>query len=232
MKACLIISGGEYCAVPDDMSSAISECEFVIACDKGLEYAQEMGIKVDLALGDFDSFCGSPEEIECAHCENDENGKGENGEDGGIGMKVVRLPAEKDDTDTFFAIKEALKYGYKDIVILCALGKRLDHEIANIQSALYAVKNGARVEIIGGDERLHFFSDGKLTLKKRDGFSLSVFSLTDQCEGVCERGTKYTLENATLENSFPIGVSNEWAEDEAEISVGKGVLLVVESRLR
>lgn len=212
MKACLIISGGEYSAVDEKI---VSKCEFVIACDKGIEYAQKMNVKVDLALGDFDSFSGGYEKIEL-------NGK----------MHVVRLPAEKDDTDTFVAIKEAVTRGFKDIVIACALGKRLDHELANMQSAVYAVKNGARVEMISRNENLYFFSNGKVTLERREGFSLSVFSLSDKCEEVFERGTKYTLENAILENSFPVGVSNEWAEDVAEISVGKGIILVVESRLR
>ena len=212
MKSCLIISGGEYSAIDEKV---VAKCEFVIACDKGIEYAQQMNIKVDLALGDFDSFLGNYEKIEL-----DEK------------IHVMRLPAEKDYTDTFVAITEAIKRGFKDIVIACALGRRLDHGLANMQSAVYAVKNGARVEMISCDEHLYFFSNGTVTLERREGFSLSVFSLSDKCEGIFERGTKYTLENAMLENSFPIGVSNEWAEDVAEISAGKGVILVVESRLR
>ena len=67
---------------------------------------------------------------------------------------------------------------------------------------------------------------------KTAGSSLSVFSLTDASYGVYEKGTKYTLDNAVLTNSFPLGVSNEWAENTAEIGVKDGILLVVESVLR
>jgi thiamine pyrophosphokinase len=44
-------------------------------------------------------------------------------------------------------------------------------------------------------------------------------------------GTKYTLTDAELENSFPLGVSNEWAADAATVSVTAGTLLIVLSKL-
>ncbi|MCI6178908.1 MAG: hypothetical protein MR662_00220, partial [Treponema porcinum] len=76
------------------------------------------------------------------------------------------------------------------------------------------------------------FKNSSVTLEKTAGTSLSVFSITDASYGVYEKGTKYTLDNAVLTNSFPLGVSNEWAENTAEIGVKDGILLVVESVLR
>ena len=57
-----------------------------------------------------------------------------------------------------------------------------------------------------------------------------MLALSDRCTGVSIHGTKYELENVTVENSFPIGVSNQWQGD-AEISVAAGVLAVMESKM-
>ena len=59
---------------------------------------------------------------------------------------------------------------------------------------------------------------------------LSVFALSDACRGVTLRGTKYALEGGTLTNAFPLGVSNEFAGDRAEIAVERGALLAVVCR--
>ena len=64
----------------------------------------------------------------------------------------------------------------------------------------------------------------------KDGFSLSVFAYGDNVEGVCERGVKYPVENVALTSSFPLGVSNEIIADEAEISLSKGLLLIILSK--
>ena len=67
-------------------------------------------------------------------------------------------------------------------------------------------------------------------MPEREGWSLSVLALSDRCTGVSIHGTKYELENVTVENSFPIGVSNQWRGD-AAISVETGVLAVMESKM-
>ena len=120
-KRCLIISGGEYSPFP-----APEEDVFVIACDRGYDYACRCGVKPDLVLGDFDS-CRSPV-----------------AED----LPVETLPAEKDDTDTMHALRRALELGCTDIALVCALGGRLDHLLANLQTAVFAARQGAGVRIV------------------------------------------------------------------------------------
>ena len=39
------------------------------------------------------------------------------------------------------------------------------------------------------------------------------------------RGMKYSLENAVITNDFPIGISNEFLGEEAEVSVEDGELV-------
>ncbi len=199
-KTCVIISGGEYSPICD-----VPEGSFVIACDKGVEYALKSGIKPDFIIGDFDSYSGRlPEDIE-----------------------IVRLPVEKDDTDTMAAMRYAVENGYNDICIYCALGGRLDHLYANLQTCAFGVKNNAFCKIVSSECVIYFISDSALRLEKKENASLSVFSVTDTCKNVTVSGTKYKANGIDLENTFPIGASNCFESDFAEISVGEGILAVM-----
>ena len=200
---CAIISGGEYSPMDD-----IKAAEYIIACDRGYSYAKRSGIVPDLLLGDFDSYTGKLPE----------------------GAAVERLPREKDDTDTMHAVRRALELGFTRISLYCALGGRLDHTLANIQNAASAAAEGANVTILDEREEITFLTGGTLRLPRRKGWGLSVFSLTDRCTGVCLRGVKYRLEDAVLTNRVPLGVSNEFAAPEAEISLTQGILMIAQTK--
>jgi len=114
--------------------------------------------------------------------------------------------------------------------LYCALGGRLDHTLANVQALAWCAERGIFAAIESPDTRLFSLRNAMLHLPRREGFSLSVFSLTDHSR-VSIRGAKYELENARITNAFPLGVSNEWTEDEALVAAHEGTLLIVESRL-
>ena len=202
-RRCVIISGGAGHEI-----GGIASGDFVIACDRGYQYAAAAGIRPDLVIGDFDSYGGSIP----------------------AGVPVRRLPVEKDDTDTMSAVRYACAEGFAEVRILCALGGRLDHLIANLQTLVFAVEHGVRASIESPGSRVLALKDETRRIPRREGFSLSVFAVSDRCR-VSIRGAKYELEDALLTNAFPLGASNEWAADEAEISVREGVALVVESIL-
>ena len=201
---CVVISGGEYCDLPAELRGP----DYVIACDRGWQYATRMGLRPDWIVGDFDS---APLPV--------------------TDVPVTQVPTRKDDTDTMLAARRALELGYRDLALVCAFGGRLDHTLANLQTAAWLVARGARVRLIGEDTDALAFTGGTERIPRRDGYSLSVFALSDRCAGVTIRGTKYECENETLTNAFPLGVSNVWASDAAEISVESGTLLVLQSRL-
>lgn len=202
---CLLVSGGAFCKIPAELRKA----ETVIACDRGWQYAEKLGVEPNLIVGDFDSS-SLPE----------------------TSIPVERVPTRKDDTDTMLAAKRAMELGYTDIAICCAFGGRLDHTFANIQTAAYLVAHGAQVHLVGTDTDAFVFSEGVRHISRREGWSLSVFALSDRCEGLTIRGTKYECEGVTLTNAFPLGVSNVWEADEAEISVRSGILMVMQSKLK
>jgi len=211
MKTALIVSGGEYSPV----NMATISYDYCIACDSGAKYAAKLNIVPDVIIGDFDSYDGDVEKDF-------------------PGISIVRYPVMKDDTDTMLAIKMAIGKGYTHIILLCALGNRLDHLMANIESLHYIASRGGKGEIYTEDEYIATIipSYEPTIISKRPGFSLSLFSLTDICMGLSIRGTKYTTENITLTNSFPLGHGNSITDDKASVSIESGVLLVIESRIR
>ena len=198
---CLIISGAPECYFPVSFTKA----DFVIACDAGYIHAQRADIVPDVIIGDFDSYLG----------------------DLPGGVEIIRTKPEKDDTDTMMALKLAIRRGYRRIMLVGALGGRVDHMLANISLIAFAATKGADLQIVDGHHQIFAVRDGKRRVPRSSWRNLSVFAFDTECTGVTLRGVKYPLEGAVLTNTFALGVSNEFTEDIAEISVESGILLVV-----
>lgn len=216
-RQCFIITGGEYCPLPQEWerqikeqnqtpNSTVSKDTLVIACDRGWKHAKKMHVIPDVIIGDFDSS-EKPDH-----------------------PNILTFPIRKDDTDTMLAIKYAIKKGYQRITTLCAFGGRLDHTMANLQSAAYIVHQGGEAILWGNDTRVLAFSNQTKTFPREDGWTLSIFSLSDSCNGVEIKGAKYDAKDITLDSHFPLGVSNGWIADEVEITVRNGILAVMECK--
>ena len=201
---CVVISGGDFSPV-----SGISPDDFVIACDRGYVYCERLGLRPDLIISDFDSYSG-PVDSE---------------------IPLNRFVSEKDDTDTMLAVRYAVEHGFHELLLCCALGGRLDHLIANLQSLVFAQKHGLPAVLLSEDTEIRTLAGGALRIPRREDRSLSVFALDGPWRGVCITGAKYPLANAELLPSFPLGVSNTWAGEEAVISVEEGILLIVLSKI-
>lgn len=198
---CLIISGAPECYFPVSFTRA----DYVIACDAGYVHAQRADIVPDVIIGDFDSYTG----------------------DLPGGVEIIRTKPEKDDTDTMMALKLAIRRGYRRIMLVGALGGRVDHMLANISLVAFAAEKGADLQIVDGHHQIFAVRNGRRRVPRSTWRNLSVFAFDTECKGVTLRGVKYPLENAVLTNTFALGVSNEFTEDVAEISVESGILIVV-----
>lgn len=198
MKICSIICGAPSVVIQKNKVAGL-----VIAADRGLDYCLKAGITPDYVVGDFDSVHSAIPD----------------------GIAVVTVPSEKDDTDTHLAVSIALERGYTEFRFFCALGGRLDHTIANIQTLLELKRNGKNGILYGDRSEVLIAVDETITIPKNDGY-LSVFALSE-CAEVSLAGVKYQIERHTLVNTFPLGVSNEITEDFAQVTVHSGEVLIV-----
>lgn len=190
----------------------IGEQDFVIAVDGGLSYCAVLGVEPNLILGDFDSI--SDKEAEAIFDLEEQ-----------IPNRIIRLPKEKDDTDTMAAIKAGLSRGYREFRIYAGTGGRFDHTLANIQSLLYLKNHDACGYLVDGTGMVLVLKDEAVHFQKGLEGTLSLFSLVEESQGVTIEGMKYSLKDAVIRNDYPLGISNEFTGEMSMISVENGTLV-------
>lgn len=205
---CIVIGAGDLTLG----ALEVGEKDLVIAVDGGLGYCGVLGVEPDLILGDFDSV--SPEEAKMLETLERQ-----------VPERVLRLPREKDDTDTLAALKEGLRRGYRDFRIYGGTGGRFDHTFANIQCLLFLKKQGAVGYLVDGNGMILVLVDESVEFQKGLEGYLSLFSLSEESVGVTIQGMKYPLNQALLRNDFPVGISNEFIGEASTVSVEKGQLV-------
>lgn len=197
--ACYIFGAGSYYG----LSRRPAPGDTVIAADGGWRVCREEGIVPDLLLGDFDSLHTVPD---FAH--------------------IRRVPVEKDDTDMMLAIKEGLARGETEFHLYGGMGGRTDHTIANLQGLLYLAERGAQGWLYGDRERFTAIRNGEIDLPAREKGIVSVFCMGADAQGVTIEGGQYTVHDAALTASFPLGVSNHFVGNPVRVAVTRGSLLI------
>ena len=209
MRRCVIVGGasiGDYRTV----GAMLRQDDYVIYCDCGLRHMDGLGAEPDLIVGDFDSY-SNPE----------------------MGTETIVLPCEKDDTDTVFAVKEAIKRGFEDFLLVGVVGERLDHTLGNVSILLMLDSEGKKGTIIDDYSEIEIVSDRceKPCIIDDSYVYFSLINISGTARGVTIRGAKYPLENAEITCEYQYGVSNEVLPGcTAEVSVGEGRLLLVKVR--
>ena len=209
MRRCVIIGGasiGDYGTV----SAKLRQDDYMIYCDCGLRHMDGLGVEPDLIVGDFDSY-SNPE----------------------YDTETIVLPCEKDDTDTVFAVKEALRRGFEDFLLIGVVGERLDHTLGNVSILLMLDSEGKVGTIIDDYSEMEIVSDRcEMPCIIEDSYVyFSLINISGTARGVTIRGAKYPLENAEITCEYQYGVSNEVLPGcTAEVSVGEGRLLLVKVR--
>ena len=182
----------------------------VIAADGGWKICEKENIVPTLLIGDFDSLEQIPDF-----------------------PSTIRLPVEKDDTDTMFALKEGLLRGETLFHIYGGLGgSRTDHTVANLQALVYLAEHGARGILYGNDETFTAIRNGSISFPPYESGILSVFCAGRDAEGVSIKGAHYPLNDAVLTAGFPLGVSNHFQGRPVEISVKTGSLIIYTGQLK
>lgn len=178
--------------------------DYVIAADRGYDSLMAYGVTPDLVVGDFDSLGYTP-----TH------------------PNLIQLPVEKDDTDVVFALRQGLDLGYRRFVLLGGVGGRLEHTLGNLQILDWLTTQGAQGFLAGEKTVATALRNGTLTFPSTMAGYLSIFCNSGTAHGVTLTGLKFPLDHDTLLSSFPIGVSNQFLNQEACVSVEDGSLLLL-----
>ena len=210
MKSYIFI-GGEV--DKSALETAIPENALIIAADSGYDNAKLLGYaeRCDFVVGDFDS---TKEKSFCSRA------------------KIVRVPAEKDETDTQLALDIAIENGADDICIVGGLSGRLDHTLSNVYLLEYLAGLGIYATICDGKNRVRYLKErSSLLIPKSNYKYFGLIPADKEVKGVSINGAKYNLSNAKLEKSNPsFAISNEVSASFAMVSCKKGGLFVIESK--
>ena len=202
MGKCLIFCAAGF----DGLLEQVNRNDFILAADGGLAHVEALGLTPDGILGDFDSLGYVPE-----------------------GSTV--FPVEKDDTDAMLAVRKGLELGYREFLLYGSLdGPRLDHTVANFQTLQFLEDHGASGYLVGKTHIVTVVKNGALRFPATATGILSLFCMGADAHGVTIKGLQYPLHSGTLTAGFPLGVSNHFVEQAAEISVEEGSLLVIYDR--
>ncbi len=207
MGKAVVVSGGEI--ERDFLKELVKTTDIVVGADVGGEICLKFGIIPDVVVGDMDSIVQRTRKVLS-----------------GMGCEFKEFPKSKDKTDTLLAVEEAVnRIGHGEIFVVGALGKRIDHTLANLE-LLYPLRwEGVRVSIVDEKTRIFGFS-GRCEISGRRGDTLSLFALWGPAKGVRSTGLKYPVGGIVFLPDFPIGVSNELVSEEASIEVDGSLLLV------
>lgn len=210
----LIINGGN---IDFDFALAFvkkEEFDFVIAADKGMEFAKKAGIRPDLIVGDFDSADHSA----LAYF-------------GGQQVEIRTFCPEKDSTDMEIAMLAAVEHKSTNITVLGASGTRLDHVLGCIKNLNIAAEAKIPCALVDKCNRIRLM-EHPFTIKKEEQFGkyVSLLAFAETVTGVTLKGFFYPLNGYTMKSSDAIGISNEIVAEEAAVEFDTGRLLVIESR--
>lgn len=206
MSRCVIVGGadiGDYVYIKD----RLKEDDFCIFCDSGLRHLSALGVSPNLIVGDFDSH---PNPV--------------------MDTEIIVLPCEKDDTDTMYAVKEGIRRGFDEFLLIGVVGERFDHTFGNISILLYLEAQGKKGEIIDD------YSEITLVCSEHDFVDdtyayFSLLNVSGVAKGVSIENAKFPLDNAEITCEYQYGISNEVLKGKrAKIEVKEGKLLLVKIR--
>lgn len=186
-----------------------ARADLLLCADGGTLYALEWGLVPDIVIGDMDS-------LDATHLGRLET----------AGVRLIRHPARKDETDLELALNEAIRRGATEITILGALGGRIDQTLANIFLLSWSRLNGITVQIVEGTETL-YLTRNSVTIHGEKGDIVSLLPLSPEVAGITTTGLEYPLHGESLYLGPSRGVSNVMTDVETTINVRDGLLLVI-----
>lgn len=198
-----------------ELSRWLHADDLLICADGGARVALQHQRRPNHVIGDFDSL--SPEAQSALRAG---------------GTQLHRHPPAKDETDLELALSFAVGLAPEnEIVILGAMGGRIDHALANMLLLAMPVLRGVRVSIVRAAERIMLIdarqSPASLTLEGASGDTVSLLPFGGDAHGIRTEGLRYALKDEALFVGPARGVSNVLANAPARVHLSSGMLLCI-----
>jgi thiamine pyrophosphokinase len=208
----IILANGELPNM-DTARSFIQSGDYIICADGGTRHALALDIQPDLIIGDMDSA---------------EQGAVRKFKEAGVSIEA--FPQDKNETDLELAIHRAIELNPKQIIIVAALGGRLDQTLANITLLSDPRLSKLDIRLDDGVEEIYLCRD-HVEVRGRSGDIVSLIPWQGTVSEVQTSALKWPLRKEILYPDKTRGVSNEMLGDSAAVSIGSGLLLIVHRRL-
>ena len=186
--------------------------DIIICCDGGSKYLFEEGIIPHYIIGDLDSSI--PQIIQFFETKN---------------VVFKKFNSKKDETDMELCIDFAISLGTNEIVILGAIGTRIDHTLTNINLLMKAEDANVKVVIVDNNNEIQIISNN-ITITGKKGDLVSLIPISTYVEGIDTTGLEYPLKNATMTIGKSLGVSNVMTSNLATVNIKSGYLLVIKAK--
>lgn len=217
MNRIIIFANGELPNL-DKARSLLRDDDFILCADGGTRHALALGLTPNLVIGDLDSI---------------QKGQWQELEKDGVSIEL--FPHDKNETDLELAVRRALELEPKEILILAALGGRLDQSLANIALLTDLRLSTLDLRLDDGLEEILFCrakspKGNQVEVQGRSGDIVSLLPWSAPVHGIQTKGLKWMLNDETLYPEKTRGVSNEMISDSASIEIKSGLLLVIHRR--
>lgn len=210
MKRVIVFANGAL-SHPEKVRAFISPTDLVLCADGGANHALEVGAIPHRVIGDLDSLTDTT--LEKLHA---------------LGIIPERHPIDKDATDLELALMAAIDEKADEIVVVTALGNRLDHLLANIYLLTDTRLGSLRVSIFDGDQTAYLIRSGEsLSLMGNPHETISLIPITSHVSAVTLSGVQWPLTNYDIVQGASLTVSNRITDGRVDIHLEKGLLLLV-----
>ncbi len=203
----LIIANGEACS-EELLGQLLEWSPFIVVLDHAIYRVLELGIKIDVWMGDFDQN----HDFESIRSQQEP-------------LEIIRTP-DQEKTDLEKAIDFLINRGFPAANIVWATGRRADHSITNITNL---VRYKEQIRLVLFDDYSKIFPlAGTFEKWYVAGTPVSLIPV-GRVDGIQTSGLKYNLNNESLILGYRSGNSNEAEKDGmVTISAQKGDLLIME----
>ena len=199
-----------------DLGTFPTSFDYLVAVDAATLKLLDLGLSVDMAVGDFDSVT----ESEFQRIKES-------------ATKLVCAPQEKDDTDTELALQSIFSdFPEAEVTIFGAFGGRLDHLMSNLflpsEPALAPFMQ--QISLKDSQNIVRFYPSGSHLVYPQEEMTYVSFMTSEEGQ-LTISGAKYDL---TAEHFFKkkIYSSNEFLQEPIEVSISSGYLIVIHSKDR